>query len=298
MGYSLLLSKDLDGTAHIQDKYYPAFGGDTFINKFALKRKHSFFTKNLVNLPARVDEYSYDYWLFPNLGYPTYYIGASSDDITTDDLGVALIAFAATYIGLSLAAQGGAQANVAQLIAAQGMMATINVFWSKFNKKVALDDEGDKYYYRNGKFYTASYGIPIFFVESDVNVDLRYGRDSLKDNFYPNAGGGVPDEWLQEVNVPIKYDNFYYYDASFSIVNLSPNIGYRLKYPSLECLAYHQNRVIYSDQASKANFLTDPWRNYRPLNFYDFPKQGGRLVDLNAGDQERVYARLDRKSVV
>jgi hypothetical protein len=298
MGYSLLLSKDLDGTAHIQDKYYPAFGGDTFINKFALKRKHSFFTKNLVNLPARVDEYSYDYWLFPNLGYPTYYIGASSDDITTDDLGVALIAFAATYIGLSLAAQGGAQANVAQLIAAQGMMATINVFWSKFNKKVALDDEGDKYYYRNGKFYTASYGIPIFFVESDVNVDLRYGRDSLKDNFYPNAGGGVPDEWLQEVNVPIKYDNFYYYDASFSIVNLSPNIGYRLKYPSLECLAYHQNRVIYSDQASKANFLTDPWRNYRPLNFYDFPKQGGRLVDLNAGDQERVYARFENTTKV
>ena len=305
MGYALSVTQDIDGNASIQNKYYPAFGGDTFINKFALKRKHAFFTKNLVNLPATIDEFAHDYWLFPNLAYPTYYIGTSSDEIVGTDFALAVAAIAAgvavSAAARALAAPGTTALLIAaDIVEAQAAMAAINVFWSKFNKKVALDDEdsGVFKYAHDGKFYTASYGIPIFFVESDVNIDLRHGRDLLKENFYPNAGGGVPDDWLQEKNVPIMYDNFYHYNASYSIVNLSPNNPYLLKYPSLECLAYHNNRVIYSDQANKANFLTDPWRNYRPLNFYDFPKQGGQLIDLNAGDQERVYARFENTTKV
>jgi len=300
MGYSLDVTQDSSGNAEVQNKYYPAFGGDTFINKFALKRKHSFFTRNLVNLPARVDEYAFDYFLFPNLGYPTYYLGASSDPIGAEDVALSLAFIAGTAGLLVLANFAGANTVTfaGQAAAAQGAMAGINAIWTKFNTKVGFDDEGDNMYHRVGKFYTASYGIPIFFVESDVNIDFRHGRNEDRDNFYPNAGGGVPDEWLQERTVPIKFDNFFYYNASYSVVNLSPNTAYRLKYPSLECLAYHPNRVIYSDQASKANFLVDPWRNYRPGNFYDFPKQGGKLIDLNAGDQERVYARFENTTKV
>ena len=299
MGYSLDIIKDSAGNAEVQTKYYPAFGGDTFINKFALKRKHSFFTRNLVNLPARVDEYAFDYFLFPNLGYPTYYLGASSDPVDSEDVATSLLFIGGGVAAVLAAGLLGAQAAfVAQAIASQAAMRAINEIWAKFNTKVGFDDEGDNMYHRVGKFYTASYGIPNFFVESDINIDFRHGRNEDRDNFYPNAGGGVPDEWLQERTVPIKFDNFFYYNASYSVVNLSPNSPYRLKYPSLECLAYHPNRVIYSDQASKANFLIDPWKNYRPGNVYDFPKQGGKLIDLNAGDQERVYARFENTTKV
>ena len=69
-------------------------------------------------------------------------------------------------------------------------------------------------------------------------------------------------------------------------------------YPSLECLTYHQNRVIYSDPANASNYLSDAWRVFRPGNYYDFPKQGGRLIDLNAGENERVYARFENTTKV
>jgi hypothetical protein len=167
-----------------------------------------------------------------------------------------------------------------------------------FVKKNNLDADPQPYFYQKGFFYTASYGIPVFYVESDINVDLRHGRNELEENFYPNVGDGIPDDWLHEVNVPIKFDNFYSYNATYSAQNLSPNFPYRLKYPKLECLSIHHNRVIYSDPANSSNYLSDAWRVFRPGNFYDFPKQGGRLIDLNAGENERVHARFENTTKV
>ena len=300
-GYSVDLFHIEGGNVSLQFKYYPAFGGDTFITPFSFKRKHSFFTRNLVNLPARVDEVPFDYWLFPNMAYPTYYIGTTSDinSINAGDVGLALAFIVGGVAGAVFGASlGGAFAIAGAFLANLGMMEGINEIWSKFNKKITVDKSSDHRYYKDGNFYTASYGIPIFFVESDINIHYRHGRDTTKENFYPNVGGGIPDDWLQESTVPIKYDNFYSYNATYSMQNLSPNMPYRLKYPMLECLVNHQNRVIYSDQASTSNLLTDKWLNFRPGNFFDFPKMGGRLIDLNSGETERVYARFENTTKV
>ncbi len=295
MGYSCSVYTDLSGTAKIKTKYYPGFGGDTYINKFALKRKHSFFTRNLANLPAKVNNVPFDYWLFPNLGYPTYYIGESPEDIT-NAVATSILAGAGAALTTALAAlAGGAATGVTLNAAISGALATI---YSLFVKKNNLDADPQSLLYQKGFFYTASYGIPVFYVESDINVDFRHGRNELEENFYPNVGDGIPDEWLHEVNVPIKFDNFYSYNATYSAQNLSPNLPYRLKYPKLECLSIHHNRVIYSDPANSSNYLSDAWRVFRPGNFYDFPKQGGRLIDLNAGENERVYARFENTTKV
>ena len=311
-GYKQDIILDNDGQAKLEFKYYPAFGGDTFITPFALKRKHSFFTRNLVNLPAKIDEVPFDYWLFPNMAYPKYFIGTSSN-INSLDAGdmAALIAGILGSIGVSYGLVGtggllGVGNYVTQIITNYLFMngiaplydAGVNAVWSKFVKKTSLDGEKGLRYHKDGIFYTASYGIPIFFVESDVNTHFRHGRDLDKENFYPNVGGGVPDEWLQEATVPIKFDNFYHYNATYSMQNMSPNFPYRLKYPNLECIINHQNRVIYSDQASDSNLTSDKWLAFRPGNFYDFPKQGGRLIDLNAGESERVYARFENTTKV
>lgn len=294
-GYSCSVYTDVSGTLKINTKYYPAFGGDTYINQFALKRKHSFFTRNLANLPAKVDNVPFDYWLYPNLGYPTYYIGESPEDIT-NAAGTSFIAGIATAITTAIGASAsGAPSGVVLNAAISGALASI---YSLFVKKNNLDADPQPFFYQKGFFYTASYGIPIFYVESDINVDLRHGRNELEENFYPNVGDGIPDEWLHEVNVPIKYDNFYSYNATYSAQNLSPNLPYRLKYPKLECLSIHHNRVIYSDPANSSNYLSDAWRVFRPGNFYDFPKQGGRLIDLNAGENERVHARFENTTKV
>lgn len=303
-GYVKDIILNLDGTARLSHNYYPAFGGDTFITPFALKRKHAFFTRNLVNLPAKQEGMPFDYWLFPNMGYPKYFIGTSSNinNLTSMDIVSGLVGVVAGIAVDALAASAGGLALVAASILANELtMYGINSAWSKFSSKTALDGASNSFanrYYKDGRFYTASYGIPIFFVESDINVHFRHGRDTDKENFYPNVGGGVPDEWLQESTVPIRFDNFYHYNGTYSAQNLSPNFPYRLKYPNLECLVNHQNRVIYSDQASKSNFLSDKWQVYRPGNYYDFPKMGGKLIDLNASESERVYARFENTTKV
>jgi hypothetical protein len=301
-GYSAKFYLNSNGVYTLERKYYPAFGGDTYINKFALKRKQSFFTRNLANLPAKVDNVPFDYWLYPNLGYPTYYAGNSSETITTADV-VGTLLLLAGGVGATLAPTvfplGSGATALAELAANELFAATFASILNDYVAKVNLDeDNAETALERDGFFYTASYGIPIFYVESDINIDLRHGRNDLEENFYPNVGDGIPDEWLHEVNVPIKFDNFYSYNATYSAQNLSPNLPYRLKYPELECLALHQNRVIYSDPANSSNYLSDAWRVFRPGNFYDFPKQGGRLIDLNSGENERVYARFENTTKV
>ena len=301
-GYSASFYLGANGVYTLERKYYPAFGGDTYINKFALKRKHSFFTRNLANLPAKVDNVPFDYWLFPNLGYPTYYAGNSSEKITTADvlgtLGLFATGVAATVAPLTFPL-GSAATAAAELAANELFAFTFASILNDYISKVNLDNDNSKdALERDGYFYTASYGIPVFYVESDINVDLRHGRNDLEENFYPNVGDGIPDEWLHEVNVPIKFDNFYHYNATYSAQNLSLNLPYRLKYPDLSCLTYHNNRVIYSDPANSSNYLSDAWRVFRPGNFYDFPKQGGRLIDLNSGENERVYARFENTTKV
>ena len=111
-GYIIDVETDSNGYAKIVRKYYPAFGGDTYINKFALKRKHSFFTQNLASLPARVNDMTIDYWLFPNLGYPTYYIGESSVDPTADPSKVAVAVAVATISAAVLATLFGGGATI------------------------------------------------------------------------------------------------------------------------------------------------------------------------------------------
>lgn len=274
------------GKVKMESKYYPAFGGDTFINKFALKRKHSFFTRNLATLAAPVNDVPFDYWLNPNLGYPAYYIGNTPEELSFTNPATIITTFAyAIAVATATGVFGGAYTGITMAAALEVvMLSLINLNQPKINL-----DNFDEGFYQTGQFYTASYGIPIFFVESDINVDFRHGRDDKIENFYPNVGGKVPDDWLEEINVPIKYDNYYHYNATYSAQNQSPNLSYT--YP--DCINVRPNRVIWSETAKHHQYYSDAWRSFRRNNYYDFPKEGGELVDLNAGENERVYARFE-----
>ena len=293
----------------LKSKYYPAFGGDTFINKFALKRKHSFFTRNLANLPAKTNDMPFDYWLFPNLAYPTYFIGTSSDEIDwlslTATLATASVAIIAAYSSVGFAniiatpAPPTGSTNLAQVVQIAAIQATLALMYDMKKPKVNLDNPNSSIsFYKKGHFYTASYGIPIFFVESDVNVDFRHGRNDKEENFYPNVSDEIPDEWLQEVNVPIKFDNFYHYNSTYSAQNISPNLPYTIDNPNKTCVVVHPNRVIYSESASTTKYFSDGWQTFKRGNFFDFPKEGGRLINLTAGENELVYARFENTTKV
>lgn len=105
-------------------------------------------------------------------------------------------------------------------------------------------------FYQSGKFYLASYGIPTFFAESDVNVELRYARNETDENFYPNVGSGIPDEWLQRKTVPILRDNKYNYNATYSVQNYQQYIQPFNNYNFDKLCQVSFNRVIYSEKSN------------------------------------------------
>ena len=307
-GYVIDLEEGLvNDRVVIKRRYYPAFGGDTFINKFALKRKHSFFTRNLANLPGKANDIPFDYWLFPNLAYPTYYIGTSSEEVNWADFALivagvtgAIVAITAAGSTSNIISPLGFTTYTAQALLIGSVQTLLLTLYNIKEPKINLDNKNNflESLYKKGQFYTASYGIPIFFVESDVNVDFRHGRNDREENFYPNVSDEIPDEWLKEVNVPIRFDNFYHYNATYSAQNISPNLAYTEYSPNDSCVITHPNRVIYSEKASTTNYFSDGWQTFKRGNSFDFPKEGGRLINLTAGENELVYARFENTTKV
>jgi hypothetical protein len=318
-----------NGQAFIQCKYYPTFGGDIFINSFSLKRKMSFFNQNMVGRP---DGISFDYQLVPNVMYPTYFSGTSPATLEFSKIQkaglTAMLTGFTTLAITSLFPEGNTVkfANLAGEIAlGLGAATFIGDLLGSFVPLNNLDcdttanfaqfkidyepptisfdppdleggsitfGESTGPFYQNGKFYLSAYGIPTFFVESEVNVDMRHGRNENEENFYPNVGENYGD-WLQETRVPIKFDNYYSYNATYSKQNFENyNQPYSDFKPDEICSAIYYNRVIYSDPSSQEE-ERDSWRIFKTNNYYDFPKTNGRLIALNAVENEKVLARFE-----
>lgn len=232
------------------------FGGDTFINKFALKRKQAYFFDHRVNAP---DQSDVDYRDFFNIGYVKYWI-------STD------------YTG------GG------------GVLSKLYGI-----KQNSFDCQDDEFIYQKGKFYLFSYGIPYFFCESEVNVDLRKATNGKEGDYYPRVSSGIPDEWLQEINVPIIQDNTYFYNKTFSTQNKENLITHIPEdfNPEKDSVKYLSNRAFYSDpQGEYVNYKRNNWLIYRPVSYFDFPLKHGKLVALESLEHNQILARFENKSLI
>ena len=241
------------------------FGGDTFINKFALKRKMPFFLDNRVNPQGSViyqDGADIFYDQLGNVGYPTYWF---STDIQQGD---------------------GGNFNVGQLFGV-----AVNNF----------DCKGANFFYNSGKIYLFAYGIPYFFVESEVNTDMRQAVDGRQGDYYPHVSGDVPDDWLQETNVPIAFDNSYNYNKTYSKQNIENNFTTLPVdfIPGQTCQEVYPNKAIYSDvQQDVVNYKKNNWLIYRPASYFDFPLNYGKLISLDGIDNGAVLARFENKSML
>jgi len=235
------------------------FGGDTFINKFAFKRKLPFFIDNRVNFPDESDVF---YDELGNIGYPRYWF---STDIRRGDGG-------AFNIG--------------------------SIFGVKVNN---FDCENAAFFYDAGKIYLFAYGIVNFFVESQVNVDLRQPYNSQEGDYYPHVGTDVPDSWLQEANVSIAFDNTYTYNKTYSKQN-KENVFTALPVdfvPDQQCSEQFPNRAIYSErQQDTVTYKKNNWRIYRPASVYDFPLNYGRLISLDGIETKQLLARFESRAQI
>jgi len=246
------------------------FGGDTFISRFAFKTKLPFFLDNRVGAPNDSDIF---YDEIGNVGYPKYWHSARS----------ILYNYNTMANIISVKAHNFDCANVPGdvPISITGASGTWRTFY-------------------DGYFYLFAYGIPNFFCETSYNVDLRQARDNRAGDFWPHVSTGIPDDWVQQTNVPIAFDNTYYYNVTFSKQNKENSFSHLpADWTAQLCFTNYPFRAIYSDpQEQNADNRVNNWFTYAPLSLFDFPQNYGNLISLDGIQNKAVLARFENKSLL
>jgi len=228
--------------------------------------KFSFKTKIPFFIDNRVnaaDEADIDYREFNNLGYPTYWFSSDADDASTSLLGV-----------------------------------NIPFIPRKINN---FDCDSKPFFYQKGKIYLFAYGIPTFFVESEVNVDARQAYNQAEGDFYPRVSSDIPDDWLQEKNTTIQYDNTYYYNKTFSKQNKENYFSFLPQdFTPFKYSNSYPFRAIFSEsRTDSANpSLRNNWLIYKPASKFDFPENFGQLISLDGIESKQVLARFENKTLL
>ena len=239
------------------------FGGDTFINRFYIKRKYPFYLSPMIDGNNSLsDLLPFDYREVRNIGYPKYYL---SYKMSEED------------------AQGGF-GNIPNMVS--------EYEFDNFAKK-------NKYIVPPSKFYLYYYGIPGFMVESSINLDFRYGENEDERGFYPAQSNFY--DWTQESNVPIREDNYFFYWNTYSQENAmySPRTLPENYDPAeWNCRFDFYDRTIYSLPDNSEQDLLDNYRIFLANNYYDFGSKYGNLKALHSIESLKVIGLFENGAVV
>ena len=265
------------------------FGGDTYINRFAFKTKLPFFIDNRVGAPDDSDIF---YDEIGNVAYPQYWHSARSI-LSNYYAGTTLMKNI-----ISIKAHNFDCPNDQTVLV--GTTTTTTSSSTTVSPSGTTTPSSTTAYY-DGKFYLFAYGIPYFYVESSINVDLRQAFNNLEGDFYPHVSTGIPDNWVQQSFVPIQFDNTYHYNVTYSRQNKDTNYFSHLPvdFDGDVCYTTFPFRAIYSDaQQSYVDNRVNSWLNYSPISFFDFPQNYGGLTSLDGIQNKAVLARFENKSLL
>lgn len=146
---------------------------------------------------------------------------------------------------------------------------------------------------RLGKLPLIFAGIPIFFCESDYNIDLRLNGSGDSETFYPNLKDGSVkvEDWVGIEN--IEKDNDYSMNPSYNEQN--DLYGYQnvdpFYNPNKDVQTEYSTRAIKSLERSPENRFNN-LLVFLPLNYYDFPNSDGPLEDIRDVGNYRVLFRM------
>lgn len=234
------------------------FGGDTFIERHSLKRKHAQFLINSLN---QSDRTPFNYYLYNNIGTnPRFYLSS----------------------GVDKDFQGGGK-----------------VFPNIENDFVFDNDtRGGNYYKPPSKFYLYYYGVPSFLCETRINTSKRYGQKPYEQQFREIVD---IDNWTQEKNVSIREKNWFFYNNVYS-KQVTPfksrMLAVNYSKDSNDCRTDFPNGIISSLPDNSENNTYDPWLIYRPLDFYEFRTDYGKLNNITGIENEAVLARFENTSIL
>jgi hypothetical protein len=139
------------------------------------------------------------------------------------------------------------------------------------------------------------HGVPMFWVESDVNIALRLEGQLEHQAVYPTLhdGATLVQQWLGVKN--IDKDNYHGTNIDLSGYN---NLRYianhdPLYVPGESARTHYETRAIKSLR-SQPEDIYDNWQVFKPLDYYDFSKSRGALWDIRYVGQSRTLFRFER----
>lgn len=257
---------ETDGCSKNLDTPSPAiFGGDTYISRFALKRKMPLFIQTRCDMPDNSDVL---YEELSNVGTAKYFFN------TPEPL---------------LARITGSGSSDFDIISLLTDLTNENTY--------QYDIKENKLFYQKGLITLFHYGIPYFLVESDINLNFRTGQNMKDKDFYPHNKN--LKQWLEEGNVPIETDNTYYYNNTYSKQNRESTIcsSCIITPKDLICDSTNYNRLIYSDPSTSEN-KDDNWLTFKANNYYDFDLTKGKLISADGIEDDKVLVRLERSTQI
>ena len=223
----------------------PVFGGDTYLNRFAVKRHMHYFNQSEF---MENDGHEFNYTKYYNLPYARYWMNTEAFDISS-------------------------------LISLDPKIPNDFHNFDRCHKKGKTSKLNAPFILNNEYFYLSNNSVIDFFVESEINIDYRdweeqpYLRHYDRD-IYSDLNTLLRSDYLE-------YDNRYLYDKSLS-KQLTENYCvtqdiYFDKNLSETCYANYPNRVYWSLPYHKGQ-IKDSWGFYLPNNYFDFPGVAGKLT--------------------
>jgi hypothetical protein len=138
------------------------------------------------------------------------------------------------------------------------------------------------------------FGVPVIFTESDINMDLRLRGKTVETAHYPDLAGGsvLLHQWLNVTGIGV--DNNFSHNGDYSYTN---TLKYYAPIDPLSKTddpeAHYYGRAIRSLR-SQPEDIYDNWQIFPPLDYYDFPKSVGQLVDIRYIGNGRTLFRFER----
>lgn len=235
------------------------FGGDTYVGRFTEKNTMFFFFDWLFNQP---DGAELNYHLLKMIPHSAFWMDTEPFDFNefTNSLGAAF-------------------ANL------PNFFTTLVTPSDKhcFDRNPGLSGF---FTVKEAFMYLFNSGVRDFFVESEINVELRDWEDNDSERHY-DWGRYTDLKSLFNTSI-IKSGNFFKYDYSLSISRLFNNFiswgnTHLRNYDPLvaeQCYTYRQDRVIYSLPQQLEN-TKDYWRIFLPNNYRDFNSRVTAVKPVN-----------------
>lgn len=240
------------------------FGGDTYLGRYTEKNTFFFFYNWLYGQP---DGAQFDYTKNEMIPYPRFW--GNFDQFETSDFTASIPTFISNLAG------GGTGTGTGLILPSSyynldGLHCPGSTIIGAISNMLAI-----RLSIKDAWFYLFNSGVRDFYVESEVNIDLRdWGSLETEQHYDPYRYTDTRELFNTKF---IKSGNYYKYDQSLSVSKLFVNytawatsqpINYD-PYIAETCFTYSPRRVIYSLPAQYEG-TRDNWYIFLANNYKDF----------------------------